>query len=153
MKRYGLLIILGMIITTSGCSSKESNVFYVMFKEKPDIAATGVYLNGDEIGEIVSQKSGFNNIHEVEISINGQEMEKMKDDVVFCVSKGRLEYRTFQSGGAVLPKESPVLGFNSNASLYWFKVKNALNNLSMEASENARELYDKIKWAELKAVT
>lgn len=153
MKRFGLLIILGIIITTSGCSSKESNVFYVMFKDKPGITTTGVYLNGDEIGKIVSQKSGFNNICEAEISINGQQMEKLKDNIVFCVSKGRLEYRTIQGGGALLPKEVPILGFHSDLSLSWFKVKNTLENLSMEASKSARELHDKIRWAELKAVT
>ncbi|MFC1489245.1 hypothetical protein ACFL6B_05315, partial [Thermodesulfobacteriota bacterium] len=60
MKQYGLLAILSIVIMASGCSSKESNLFYVMFEDKPDLISNAVYLNGNEIGKILSIKSGFN---------------------------------------------------------------------------------------------
>ena len=153
MKHYGLLIIAGIFMTICGCSKQEGNVFYVMFKDNPNITSNAVYADGDEIGAIISQKTGFGNIYEVEISVGNQQMDKMRDDAVFCVSKGRLERHTVQGGGALLPRETPILGFNSSFSLSWYKTKNALKNISMEASKDARELYEKIRWSELKAAS
>ncbi|MBW1841373.1 MAG: hypothetical protein JRI75_06225 [Deltaproteobacteria bacterium] len=150
MKQYGFSVIICIFIMLCGCSSKESNVFYVMFKGKPEITNSAVFFNGAEMGKIVSQKSGFGNICEVNITINSEHLKNMKDNVVFCVSNGRLEYHPFTGGGALLAKEAPVPGFSSNLSLSWFKAKNTLNNLPMEASKTARELHEKIRWAELK---
>ena len=150
MKRYGFPLIIGMLLMLCGCSQKESNIFYVMFKDKPEITNSAVFCNGDEIGKIVSQKSGFGGISEVGVTINEEHVEIMKDNVVFRVSNERLEYHTFTGGGAPLANESPVLGFDSDLALSWFKVKNTLGSLPMEASKNARELHEKIRWVELK---
>ncbi|MFC1828810.1 hypothetical protein ACFL0O_04275 [Thermodesulfobacteriota bacterium] len=149
MKQYGFPVIICFFIVLCGCSPKESNVFYVMFEDKPEITNSTVSFNGAEMGKIVSQKLGFDNICEVSVTINNEHVKNMKDNVVFCVSNGRLEYHTFTGSGALLANEAPVLGFSSNLSLSWFKVKNTLNNLPMEASKNACELHEKIRWAEL----
>jgi hypothetical protein len=150
MKQYGLLAILSIVIMTSGCSSKESNLFYVMFTDTPDLISDAVYLNGNDIGKILSIQSGFNNITEVKITIKDGYIEKMNTNVVFCSSNGKLEYATIKGSGGVLSKEAAILGFNSKLSLSWFKIKNTLTNASSEAVKNARELHEKIRWAELK---
>jgi hypothetical protein len=152
MKRYGLLAILSIVIMTSGCSSKESNLFYVMFKDKPDLISNTVYLNGNDIGKILSIKSGFNNIAEVTITIKNEHIKKMNENVVFCSSNGKLEYITLKGAGGSLSKEAAILGFNSKLSLSWFKMKNTFTSAASEALKNARELHDKIRWAELKEV-
>ncbi|MFC1811667.1 hypothetical protein ACFL03_03150 [Thermodesulfobacteriota bacterium] len=152
MKRYGLLTILSIVIITSGCSSKESNLFYVMFKDTPDLISDTVYLNGNDIGKILSIQSGFNNITEVKITINNGYIDKMNANVVFCSSNGKLEYITIKGAGGSLSKEAAILGFNSKLSLSWFKIKNTFTNASSVAIKIARELYDKIRWAELKEV-
>ena len=152
MKRYGLLAILGVVILVWGCSSKESNLFYVMFKDKPDFTSDVVYLNGIDIGKILSVKSGFNDISEVTITLKNEYAKKMNGNVVFCASNGKLEYMTIKGAGGLLSKEAAILGFNSKLSLSWFKIKTTFTNAAAEASKNARELHDKIRWAELKEV-
>ena len=152
MKRYGLLAFLSIVIMTSGCSSKESNLFYVMFPDTPNLISDAVYLNGKDIGKILSIQSGFNNITEAKITIKDGYIKNMNANVVFCLSNGKLEYVTIKGAGGLLSKETAILGFNSKLSLSWFKIKNTFANASSEAIKNARELHNKIRWAELKEV-
>jgi len=153
MNKKGLLAIFCIIILASGCSQKNSNVFYVMFKKRPVLSSNSVYLNNLEIGKILSQKYGFNNIVEIKITIDHAHIKKMRENTVFFVSNGRLEYDTLKGTGDVLANEAFVLGFHSKGSQSWFKLKNTFKNLSIEASKNANELHEIIRWVELKEIT
>jgi hypothetical protein len=149
----GLVATVCSVMMLVGCTMPEGkNVFYVMFADKPSVIDNTVYFRGNEMGKILSRKSGFDNIVEMKISILKEHRPKMKNNVVFLISKGRLEYDTFNGAGELISDGTALLGFNSKAALNWFKVKNVLGNLTLEASQKATTLFEKIRWIELEEI-
>ena len=118
-------------------------VYYVVFENNPKLNSDDIYLKGLNIGEVISQKEGPDDLQVMKISIHEKYNELMMDNVAFLVSDGRLEYETISDEGAPLDEGAKLLGFHGRTGLYWFKTKSTVKNASQAAMEKAEELYYK----------
>ena len=142
MKRIVWFFIVLVIATVAGCSTPSNDVYYVMFDNMPNIFDKSVYFNGMEIGEITAQEAGENNIYQVTVTLQGENRNLIKNNVVFYLSAGRLEYATLGNFGEPAPYETKILGFASKGSLVLFKVKTILGQSSLTAAKKANQLYE-----------
>ena len=139
MKRFWLLVVIGFLLT--GCSqmSAQKDVYHVMFEKYPNIYDSGVYLNGRQIGEILEKKN-ISGKTEITIFIQDEYRELMKDNAVFFVDFGRLNFKAISNFGKSLEPGESVLGFNSKLSVLWFKTKSLLTPSSKAAARKAKML-------------
>lgn len=154
MKRFILAAILLSITMILGCSTlslenvKDIPVFtktyYVVFEDKPNVTNEGVYANDFEIGKIASQKPGSEEMVIITISVQNEHNHLMKDNVVFYVANGRLEYDTVGDTGTPLSEGAKMLGFSGKTALYFFKTKYTIKNISNTAVDKAEELYNRV---------
>ncbi len=141
------------VFIAAGCATQSpmntplpefDKVFYVMFEDNPELASNDIYLKGMKIGDIISQKSAGEDVHVAKISIDPKYDDLMKDNVIFMVDDGRLEYDTVDEEGQDLNEGAKILGFTGKTSLYWFRTKNKVRNVSNAAVEKAEELYNRV---------
>jgi len=120
--------------------------YYVVFEERPVILNEKVFSKGSEIGKIESQElkqtDKGNLMVMLEISVEKEYENLMKDNAVFYVDNGKLIYETVGETGKSLPGKSKILGFKGKTAFYIFKAKNKLKNLSETAVQKAEELYN-----------
>jgi len=121
--------------------------YYVVFEDRPVILNEKVFSEGFEIGKIESQKlkqaDNGSMMIILEISIEKEYENLMKDNVVFYVDNGKLVYDTIGDTGEPLSRKSKILGFKGKTAWYIFKAKNKLKNLSEITVKKAEELYNK----------
>jgi len=140
----------GLIIICACSSDKVEELikfndatYNVVFEEKPEILNKKILSKGFEIGSIVSQKLGENNLVIVKISIKKDMKDLITSDTAFYVSEGTLIYKKLGANGAPVERGTAVLGFSSKSSMYWFQTRNKISELSDAAIIKARELYEK----------
>ena len=153
MKRSVCLMICAFLLLPAGCATMSPDridqipefdkVYYVVFENNPKLNSDDIYLKGLNIGEVISQKEGPDDLQVMKISIHEKYNELMMDNVAFLVSDGRLEYETISDEGAPLDEGAKLLGFHGRTGLYWFKTKSTVKNASQAAMEKAEELYYK----------
>ncbi len=121
--------------------------YYVIFEDRPVILNEKVFSKGFEIGKIESQKlkqaDNGSIVIILEISVEKEYENLMKDNVVFYVDNGKLIYDTIGDTGEPLSRKSKILGFKGKTTWYIFKAKNKLKNLSEITVKKAEELYNK----------
>ena len=140
MKRFWLVFVLiGFMLT--GCSqiSSQKDVYYVVFENHPNIYNTGVYLKGHEIGEILDQKA-IPGGTKITVSIRDEYKDLMKDNVVFFLDFGKLNYKTIANFGQDIEPGASILGFHSKMAVYWFKTRTLLTQSSAAAARKANQL-------------
>jgi hypothetical protein len=141
MKRACALAAL-MLLMLSGCNlSSQDPVYFVMFEEAPQLFDSGVYHQGEKIGEIVSQETGPSLAHKVTISVPDQYRDLIQTQTVFFVSSGRLHLAALAAYGEPLALGSPVLGFRSKSAMLAFRVKNLMQPLPAAAGQDAARLF------------
>jgi hypothetical protein len=150
MKRIFGIVVWIALAMTMGCASLTPDVvqdmvldktYNVIFEDKPDILKNEVYANNVEIGKIVDKTLSSNNMVVVRISVKNEFDDLMTNNVVFYVSDGRLEYDTVGEAGKPLAEGAKILGFGGKPSLYLFKTKTKLIDISGAAVNKAEELY------------
>ena len=141
MKRACALAAL-MLLLLSGCNlTSQDPVYFVMFEDTPQLFDSGVYFQGEQIGEIVSRQTGPSLVHKVTISVPERHRELIRTQTVFFVSSGRLQHAALAAYGEPLPLGSPVLGFTSKAAMLAFRVKNLMQPLPAAAGQDAARLF------------
>jgi len=149
-KIFGIIVLIALTMAV-GCASLTPDVvkeiildktYNIVFEDKPDILKNEVYANGIEIGKVVDKTLASNNMVVVKISVKNEYDALMKDNVVFFVSDGRLEYDKVGEEGKPLAEGAKILGFTGKTSLYIFKTKSKVKNLAGDAMNKAEELYN-----------
>ncbi|MGD8368315.1 MAG: hypothetical protein PVG78_11765 [Desulfobacterales bacterium] len=141
MKRACALTAL-LLVLFSGCNlSSRDPVYFVMFEEAPRLFDSGVYFQGEKIGEIVARETGPSLAHKVTISVPDRHRDLIQTRTVFFVSAGQLQYAALAAYGEPLPLGSPVLGFTSKAAMIAFRVKNLMQPLPAAAGQDAARLF------------
>jgi len=150
-KIFGIAVLISLTMAV-GCATLTPDVvkeiildktYNIVFEDKPDILKNEVYANGIEIGKVVDKTLASNNMVVVKISVKSEYNDLMKDNVVFFVSDGRLEYDKVGEEGKPLAEGAKILGFTGKPSLYIFKTKSKVKNLAGDAMNKAEELYNK----------
>ncbi|HAO20981.1 MAG: hypothetical protein BWK80_07640 [Desulfobacteraceae bacterium IS3] len=152
MKR-SLIALLIFMAMTAGCSrlSPEGvnlpvfdKIYYVVFEGKPELSKGTVYY-GDalEIGKILSQQPGANNLYVAKISILNKYNDMMKDTAVFYAGDGKMMYDSVGEVGKPLTEGAKILGFTGKTGVLWFKTKSKVKSLSEAAVNKAQDLYNK----------
>ncbi len=141
MRRFfGVLLVLGLMI--SGCSQSpaKKDVYYVVFDGTPVIYDENVYCFGKKIGTILNKERLSGNTMKLTVSIDDAYKNMMKDNVVFFEDFGRLFYDVVDNFGRPLSPGANILGFDSKISLAWFKARTLLTRSSFAASKRANQL-------------
>lgn len=149
-----IFILLISIVMSPGCSwvsekIKETHlmdrdkIYEVVFEDKPELVKKEIYARGVEIGKIISETSSPENITLVKIAVQSKYNQLMKSSTVFYASYGRMDYDSLDEDGTPLSEGSIILGLNGQTSLYMFKTKSKLKNLSDAAIRKAEALYKK----------
>ena len=143
MKRACALAAL-VLLLISGCNlSSQDPVYHVMFEDPPRLFDSGVYFQGERIGEIVSRETGDSMVHKVTISVSEPYRERIQSRTVSFVSSGMLQYASLAAFGDPLPLGSPVLGFRSKGALLAFRLSNLMQPLPTAAGQEAARLFEK----------
>lgn len=153
MKRTAWTVALWIAALVSGCAnfSAESvvelpdfdRVYYVIFQENPGLKNDGIFLESMKIGKVIGHKPVDEGLSVAKISIDSKYAELMRDNVVFVVADGGLEYETVGDPATRLGEGAKVLGFSSRTGLYWFRTRNRFRSLSRAAMEKAEALYER----------
>jgi hypothetical protein len=149
----GLAFALWAVALAAGCApfSTESvtelpdfdRVYYVIFQENPGLENDDIFVKTLRIGKVIGQKATGEGVDVAKISIDAKYADLMRDNVVFTVEDGHLEYETVGGNGAPLGEGAKILGFPSRTGFYWFKAQNSVRSVSRAAMEKAEELYDR----------
>jgi len=138
MRRF--ILVLALLILTSGCAQKAPDAYYAMFEGTPNLFENKIYHLGTEIGDILENQTGPTGAVRLSLSIHSEHRDKITESTVFYVSSGRLNLATLAAYGPPLAPGQAVLGFDSKMALRWFKVKTALGNSSLAAAARAESL-------------
>lgn len=153
MRQLGRVLALLAVMLAAGCTpfSTESvtelpdfdRVYYVLFQDDPGLASDRIFMKALEIGKVIGLKPTQQGVKVAKISIDAKYADLMRDNVVFMVEDGRLEYEPVGDNGAPLGEGGKILGFSSRTGFYWFKAQNSVRGMSRAAMEKAEELYNR----------
>ena len=134
-----IVVVMGCELTSQG--SKDGYV--VVFNDRPMLTETTVYLKGQPIGTIMPQETHANGVTTLQIAIEAAYRDLMRTNAVFYISSGKLYYAALKNFGDPLPPKARILGFESKASMVWFKTKHLLKNPVTAAGRQAERLFQR----------
>jgi hypothetical protein len=146
MKRL-ILLAAALLIAVSvvGCSQNSPQAYYVMFEKPPNLFDTGVYFQGETIGNIKSRDTSPLQVTRVAISPLPEYREQFKTNSVFFVQSGRLHLAAVETMGEPVPPGAVFLGCPSPLALKWFRAKTAFSDTARAAAEQARRLFSSMQ--------
>lgn len=139
---WSVIALVGAIAGLVGCSpmSSSQNGIDVMFEGRPRIYKQEIFYQGRSIGQILNQKAGNGSVYKVSIQLTPEYGKEIGKHWVFYVDNGALNASRIAPTGQPLTAGDKTCGFNTKASLNWFKLKTLLTDRVYKASQKAEVL-------------